>query len=193
MACSNDINDILGIVNDNSEEDVYEETTISIDKKGRITEQIVEPFNKDYYDVAELENEFVKLIDEINHNAQDSKANLKSIKQENGNVYVSLYFSTPKAYELLQDKQLFTGTVREASDNGYNMDVNLKSVKNGNVIGKVELMGMLDKHIVILDETVRVKLYRPIEYVSANVDIINENEIRVLSEAGGLAYIVLDK
>lgn len=192
VACSSD--DILEIFNNTAEEDVYEETTISIDKKGRITEQIVEPFAKDYYNVSELESEFTSAINDINaENDEGKRAILKSIKQENGKVYVNLNFANARAYEKLQNQRLFVGTVRDASEMGYGMEVTLKNVKDGNVIGKVELMGMLDKHIIILDEPVRVKCYRQVEYVSANIDIINENEIRVLSEAGGLAYIVLDK
>lgn len=172
----------------------YEETVIAIDKKSRVSLQIVESFARDYYNAEELKSDFQNAINEVNAKNEDNcKAALRSIRSEKGKVYVNLEFSSPKAYEDLQNQSLFVGTIKEAADNGYTMGVKLKNVTSGNLIGKVEIMGMLDRHIVILNEPVRVKLYRPIEYVSANVDVINENEVRVLSEAGGLAYIILDK
>ena len=71
------------------------------------------------------------------------------------------------------------------------MDVTLKAVDSQDKIGKVQIMGMNDNTIIILSEHVRVKAFKDIAYVSANVDVINSKEVRVLSESDGLAYLIL--
>jgi len=185
----------MGCGNDGTlSEDSYDETTISIDKKGRVKEQVVESFNKDYYDINELQSEINSAINDCNsQNGAESSITLKNVKQENGNVYVTLQFTDTHAYESLQNETLFYGTINEAYDKGHSMDVTLKGVQNGDKISKVQIMGMSDKHIVILSEPVKLKTGIPIEYVSANVDVLSKNEVRILSESGGLAYVVLEK
>lgn len=169
-----------------------DETTISIDKKGKIEEIIVETFDKSYYDVGELETEFRNEIDRFNSSGTGGKVSLKKIKLENNKVYVSLDFDSMEEYKGLLNEDLFCGTIKDAYDIGYKMDVTLKGVQNGDKIGKVEIMGMQNKNIVILSEPVKVSLYKNIAYVSANVEVISDKEARVLSESGGLAYIVLE-
>ena len=51
----------------------------------------------------------------------------------------------------------------------------------------------MDRHIIIMSEPVKLSSYSDIKYVSANVDVLGEREARILSESGGLAYIILDK
>lgn len=176
-----------------SDDDNFEETTISVDKNGRIRELIIEPFEKDYYDVDELKSELENAISDIKLSDSECEISLKDISVQNGNVYIKLDFANGKSYNALQNQEIFTGTVGDACAAGYSMDVTLKNVNSDEMIGKVEVMGMQDRHIIIMDEHVRLKCYRPVVYVSANVEVINENEIRVLSEASGLAYIILDK
>lgn len=174
--------------------DSFAETTISIDKKGRISQQIVESFDKDYYDVNELKQEFEGAISSYNQSADTAEAiKLKDIHVEDGSVYVSLDYASAKDYSELQKEQLFVGTINDAYNAGYMMSVTLKGTQEGDKIGKVEIMGMSDKHIIILSEPVRVHAYSNIKYVSANVDVISETDARVSSESGGLAYIILDK
>jgi len=169
-----------------------DETTISIDKKGKIEEIIVENFDKSYYDINELETEFSDLIEDYNSSSTDGKVTLKKIKLENNKVYVSLDFDSMEDYKGLLNEDLFCGTIKEAYDTGYKMDVTLKGVENGDKIGKVQIMGMQDKQIVILSELVKLSLCKNIAYVSANVEVLSAKEARVLSESGGLAYIILE-
>jgi hypothetical protein len=110
----------------------------------------------------------------------------------NGNLLtVDLDFTGPSDYENFTGESLFVGSVGDAYDNGYSMDVTLKGVEKGDKIGKVQIMGLSDNSIIILSEHVRVRAFDDIAYVSANVDVIGDNEARVLSESDGLAYIIL--
>ena len=172
-------------------EDDFEETTITVSKRGKVSEKIVESFNKDYYDLAELEDEFTRSVMEYNAAIGSEEISVKSIEQKDAKVYVDIDFNGPSDYESFVGESLFVGSISDAYDNGYTMDVTLKGVDAGDLISKVQIMGMSDKSIVILSEHVRVRTFRDIAYVSANVDMIDSNEARVLSESDGLAYLIL--
>lgn len=174
----------------NSEEEYYE-TEIVIDKYGQITENIVETFDKDYYNADELQQEFVNAISEYNNSYGSEEIKLKSFEVADGCVFVTLNFTGPSDYENFTNEEMFVGSINDAYDNGYTMDVSLKGIENGDIIGKVQVMGMKDRDIIILSEPVKVKTYKDIAYVSANVDPVGKREARILGESGGLAYIVL--
>ena len=106
-------------------------------------------------------------------------------------MFVDIDFTGPSDYESFVGETLFVGTVSDAYDDGYTMDVMLKGVEKGDIIDKVKLMGMRDKSIIILSEHVKVKTFRDIEYVSANVDVLGSKLARITSESDGLAYLVL--
>ena len=172
-------------------DDEYAETVIIVGKKGRISERIVESFSKDYYDIDELRGEFERSVSDYNESIGSEEIHLKGVDQKDSRVYVDIDFNGPSDYEHFVGESMFVGTVNEAYDNGYTMDVTLKGVENGDKIGKVQIMGMIDRDIVILSEHSRVRTYRDIAYVSANVDVIGPKEARVLSESDGLAYLLL--
>lgn len=179
---------------DKASNESYDETTINVDKNGKITETIVDSFDKEYYNIDELRNAFNAEIDQYNAIVGRSAAELKDIKTENNNVYVSVSFEDMKAYKAIQNKEFFFGTIKEAYEAGYRFDITMKGVENGDRIEKVQIMGMSDKHIVIFNEVARISTYRPIIYVSANVDVLKDKTARSSSESGsGLCYIVLDK
>lgn len=174
-----------------SSADDADETTITVSKKGRVSERIVENFSKDYYDIEELKGEFSRSVSDYNNTIGADEITLKNLELKESKVYVDLDFKGPSDYEKFVGETLFIGTISDAYDEGYRMDVTLKGTANGNKIGKVEIMGMKDKNIVILSEHVRVRTFDDIEYVSANVDVIDDREARVLSESDGLAYLIL--
>lgn len=169
----------------------YAESTIVVAKKGRISERIIENFDKDYYNLDELKSEFESLVSQYNENIGGEEIRLKKVELNGTLLTVDLDFTGPSDYENFTGERLFVGTVKDAYDNGYTMDVTLKGVENGDKIEKVQIMGLSDKSIVILSEHVRVRTFDDIAYVSANVDVLGDNEARVLSESDGLAYIIL--
>ena len=182
---------VLALSGCSEAEEDFDETTISVSKRGKVSERIVESFNKDYYDLAELEDEFTRSVMEYNAAMGSEEIRVKSIELKDSQVYVDVDFNGPSDYESFVGENLFVGTVSDAYDNGYSMDVTLKAVDSQDKIGKVQIMGMNDNTIIILSEHGRVKAFKDIAYVSANVDVINSKEVRVLSESDGLAYLIL--
>ena len=172
-------------------EDDYAETTLKLQKRGHVSESIVENFDKDYYNLEELKGEFTQMIGAYNDSIGSEEIKLKKIELKDSLVYVDIDFNGPSDYESFVGEKLFVGTIGDAYDNGYTMDVVLKGTEKGDKIEKIQIMGMPERTVIILSEHVRVKTFKDIAYVSANVDLIDSDEARVLSESDGLAYIVL--
>ena len=171
----------------------FAETTITVEKRGRVRESIVESFDKDYYDLDELTREFSTSVEDYNEAIGGQEIRLRGIElKKDSKIYVDLEFSGPSDYENFVGEKLFVGTVGDAYDNGYTMDVVLKGVEKGDKIDKLKIMSMADRNIIIMSEHARVRTFKDIAYVSANVDVIDSNEARVLSESDGLAYLILE-
>ncbi len=172
-------------------EDNYDETTLTVEKNGKVSQHIVESFDRDYYSIDELKGEYNDAVRSYNDSIGGEEIKLKNVELKDSRVYVDIAFTGPSDYESFVGEKLFVGTVNDAYDNGYSMDVTLKGVQEGDKIGKVRIMGMSDKDIIILSEHVRIKTFKDIAYVSANVDVVDDNQARVLSESDGLAYLIL--
>ena len=170
----------------------YAETTITVEKKGRVRESIVDTFDKDYYNIEELKTEFTDSVAKYNETIGGDEIRLRKIELKDSKVYVDIEFTGPSDYENFVGEKLFVGTIGDAYDNGYTMDVVLKGVEKGDKIDKIKIMGMSDRNIIIMSEHARIRTFKDIAYVSANVDVIDGNEARVLNESDGLAYLILE-
>ncbi|MCR5832255.1 MAG: hypothetical protein K6G67_08980 [Lachnospiraceae bacterium] len=171
----------------------FAETTITVEKRGKVKESIVENFDKDYYNLEELKTEFTASVDAYNESIGGDEIKLRNIElKKDSKIYVDLEFTGPSDYESFVGEKLFVGTVSDAYDNGYTMDVVLKGVEKGDKIDKLKIMSMADRNIIIMSEHARIRTFKDIAYVSANVDVIDSNEARVLSESDGLAYLILE-
>lgn len=168
----------------------FDESTLVLSKKGTVEQTIVESFDKPYYDINELKLEYENAVNDYNKSHEDS-ISLNDLKNMNGNVYVELNYSTCDAYEIFQNEELFVGTINDAYDNGYSMDVTLQGVKDKDIISKKELMDMKDMNIVIVSEPVLIKTFSNIAYISANVEVVDKNKARISGENDGLAYLIL--
>lgn len=172
-----------------SAEVVIAEPAFEINKKGEIVQTMVESFEKEYYSVDELKAELETALSDVS-NKTDESIELQNIYAENGKVFVKISYDTSSLAKSFLDEDIYFGTVNDAYDAGYLLDVNLKSVSDGLIIGKNELMGMKKNHIFICPESGMVYLDYKILYASANVEVIDDKSARVSSDSDGLAYIV---
>jgi len=169
------------------------ETTVIVEKNGKVTDAIVESFDKDYYDAAELEDMVNKELASYQKltGSKDS-AVLSDFKVEDKVANVGLEFATAVDYASFNDVAFFFGTISEAYAAGYDLDVILKSTSEEETIGKDALMEEMGSyHMIVSGEPIRIKTYGKILYTTANVDLIDDKEVRISSESEGLAYIIL--
>lgn len=176
-----------------SDDEIFDETTVSINKDGEIKEVIVESFDKDYYSEEGLNAFFQEKISDYNStNIGGGNVKLEELIVENGKAKATLTFDSADTYKAFNGASIFFGTVSEAYDKGYITETVLKENGSSSTITKIELMNELkDNNIIIVSEIVRVKCPSKITYTSANVEVIDDKNARISSESSGLAYILL--
>lgn len=128
------------------------ESTLVIDKTGRVTAYLVEEFDKTYYNLSEL----TAMVQEDAANFGWSAANSDQVKivsvepmEDDSRVVVTYQFEDTGSYEEFIKDRLFYGTVAEAVQRGYCDGVTLQSVKDGTVISDKDLLQRLGEYLVI--------------------------------------------
>lgn len=155
-----------------------ESTTICIDEDGTVTHKIVEPFEKDYYNVDALSSMVEEEIREYNEEKGSEAVKLISaeeITDENENVrkaLVTITYASAEDYQEFNGKLLFYGTVAQAIDAGYDVNVSLKSIKDETKqIGREEIEAMGSSYMVIYEEDAQISLTKQILYTNPECEV----------------------
>lgn len=194
------------------------ESTLVIDKSGRVTAYLVEEFDKNYYNISELS----AMVQEDAANFGGSEANSKQVKimgvdameGDSSRVVVTYRFDDTGSYEELIKDQLFYGTVAEAIQRGYAKGVTLQSVQDGTLMTETDLMQNLGEHLVIFypeqvqpdqvklnpeaEEQGQIVIYCPdkVEFVSQGAVVNQDGSISITWVEGSdyePVYILLKK
>lgn len=164
------------------------ESTIALDKKGKITDTIVEEFDKDFYDSEELQSEIESELAEYNKNFAADHVTLKKFEVKDGTATLQLVFDGSEYYEDYMEMTLFTGTVAEARAEGYELTGELLGADGA----QTSLDSLDEAQVLVLetDETVQVQTPGTILAVSAggNVSVTGKKQAAVAD--GGLSYII---
>lgn len=194
---------LCGLAGCTQEENVYvpvTSNTVEALEDGSITGYIVEPFEKDYYDVKELETMVRAEIDEYNEEKPDLTKGQgrvpilvdKVFMTEDGSqkVVVALNFGNPAVYQDYMGKEIFYGTLADAVTEGYDVDKKLAEVKGGKVLTGDKIQKNGEKRILILEEPVMVRTYQKVQYLSAGAKLTEEGFVDcTLNE--DLKYIII--
>lgn len=179
---------VLGILPGCTEEEaVYvpvTSNTIEALEDGSITGYIVEPFDKEYYDIKELEAMVRTELDAYNEEKKELTkgqgrvpvvVNKVSMAEDGSKkAVVALNFANAAVYQDYMGKELFYGTLAEAMEEGYNVDKKLAEVKGGKVLTGDKLQKNSEKKIVILEEPIMVRTYQKVQYLSAGTKLTEE-------------------
>lgn len=164
--------------------------TVIIDKKGQITEAIVEEFNQPYYDLDELKSDIEGQI--ASYNAQSGSEEaviLDKIELTEQTVHVNLIFADYNAYTGFNEKELFAGTVADAYSAGYEFP-QMKQT-DGTVISQADVLELGEKHVVIMEELQQVKVPGRITHISDGVSLVDDKTAINLNE-GQTAFIIYE-
>lgn len=184
----------------NNETDMEASSFLEIKKDGSVIETIVEDFSGEYYEEEELKNFIMSEVADFNNTSDLDKISVEQFENKDGVIHVKIVYPSVLSYaaynsDEYNSKTLFFGTVAEAYDAGMELDVTLTDGKDQEkTIGKEELLGMGDSHILISEEPVAVKVFGRIAYVSENVSVTGKNKaVMNIGEEGDLSdrwYIV---
>ncbi len=168
-----------------------EDDTISVDKKGRVTSTIVEEFDKEFYDAEELEGEIDEELAKYNQNFAADHIRKEAFKVEDGTASLQLVFDEWKYYSDYTGLTLFAGTVSEAEEEGYDLQLYGEYMDADGSLTDVDTVSAEgDVSVLILEEAVKVQVPGKILAVSPTdyVTITGSREASV--QEAGLSYII---
>ncbi|HIS25424.1 MAG TPA: hypothetical protein IAA57_00730 [Candidatus Pullilachnospira intestinigallinarum] len=161
-----------------------EETTVTVDDDGRITQALVENFSLDTYSSQELEEQIKGLIDAYNEENQGQKVSMESCQVKNEKARVLLEYASAADYRAFNLVDFFTGTVEEAQQEGYSFDCAFLDAAGKTVDDGTVPDGCAEMQVVIVKEPVCVLAPGEIRYVSSNMELLDKNRARLVSDTG---------
>ena len=163
--------------------------SLTILKDGSVDAVLIDDFSDGKYNESELAEYINKEL--LNYNASHGveSINMKNHTRRDESMVVELHFTTVKDYDEYMPYKLFTGTVQEAYDKGYDFDCALSFAQQPeHVIGKNDLMNMADKKILIFTGHGRISLPSKIKYYTQSMKQTSDRSVEA-SEDG--PYIII--
>lgn len=153
-------------------------TTVYVRDDGSISATFVEDFSQPQYDMAELQTMTETEITEYNGQNGEGSVTMTFFEVEGNIAKMQLDFVNYSAYSDFIGEDLFVGTIAEALDAGYVLDVSLTNPNNSEeIIGEHELLTMQEANIVIVENAIRVRTENKMLYMSADAVYIDEHEV----------------
>ena len=152
--------------------------SVSIAKDGSIESMIVEDFTESYYNVEDLNQMIQSTISDYQKVAPESVISIEACEMVDQKVKVVLKYNDAAAYTGYNSELLFVGTIQEAYEAGYDLNMTLTGTdKEATQISRQELLNMGENHIFIMENvlkegTLRVNCYDNILYTGNGVTAI---------------------
>ena len=168
--------------------DVIVQDSVIINRDGTLSEYIIEPFDRDRYEVAELYAMADKEAREYCNDHGQDRVKLQTVEimeQDPSQVRVVFTYISPKDYSAYNEGEILYGQVKDYPD------VISDSRFQAGVLPD-EKEKLLEKHILITD--VKAVFYCPwqVKYASTGV-VIDENGSADTRGCEGTAIIILGK
>ena len=167
-----------------------ERTTVEVKKNGHVTHTIVEDFTESYYDLEGLKDTIEEACEAYNGTMGSELVTLEEAEVEDGVLTAVMDYRSASAYAGFNRQALFTGTVKEAYDAGYDLNQTLYSAQeDGGTIGKEGLLNLPKAHILVIREAIDVRVWDKVLYRSDDV-ILQEDGSLIVTDSGKLSFIV---
>ena len=171
-----------------------ETTSVEIDKNGRVTNVIYEPFDQEYYDIQELSDMAASEISEYNVEYSNEKVSLEKAElvEDDSFAKLTMNYTSASDYSHFNQVSLFYGTVEEAMDKGYTISNALVNADGENIEGDY-IEKHKEKHIVITSDKSNIKTPYNIEYMSKGVTLKDKKEAVLSAVTMDTVQLLLSK
>lgn len=164
------------------------ETKLQIEKDGKITSVLVETFDKDFYNQDELLEMINLEIAQYNQKAGTQAIVLESLTvDELKRAIAVMEYQSDADYAAYNEVPFFTGTVKEARQEGVNLDVVLTEAGKESTIDKKEIEQLEAYHLVVWYGDMPVRVPGKIRYHGEGVRLLGSKqaiaEIATVGEA----------
>ncbi len=169
-------------------------TSVVIDKEGKVTHEIYEKFDRDYYDLQGLSDMAAQEISEYNVEYDTPKVTLGKAEliEDDKVARLSMVYESASDYSHFNQVSLFYGTVQEAIDRGYEVSKGLVN-SSGEKIDQEVIDKSLENHIIITSEKIDVITPYNIEYMSNGVSLNGKKEADLSAVTADSVQLLLSK
>lgn len=184
--------------------------SISIEKDGTVTHQIVGQFEQNYYEMDGLEALAAERVEEYCADNGDGCVTLESVEEQDNKILINLKYSAAEAYSGFNNRELYVGSLEEADNRGYALEkVAFVSTKGEPVeLGYIDDQGT--KKIIIIatkpGEEIQIITYGKVLYINQSADsgmdvsfadkksVLIDNPVREDGSGEGetLSYIIFE-
>ncbi len=99
-----------------------EVSSLSIDKEGNVSHQIVGQFEQEYYEKDGLMSLAQERVAEYCADNGEGSVVLGEVDEQDGKVLIHFDYASGADYSAFNGRELFLGTLEEAQGQGYNLD-----------------------------------------------------------------------
>jgi len=166
-------------------------TSIYIQDNGKITQAIVESFEKEYYSSQELQSMVEKEVDAYNSSYGEERITIQKAEIEADTLYLLIDFQDADTYGQYNEVYCFSGTVEQALKEGLSFDMIFKDIQYEEY-SAADVTEQKSNSVVVLKEEEIVQLQSPVKYVSNNVEVISDRMVQVMpiEKEEEYAYII---
>lgn len=178
--------------------DTVVNTSLVVDKDGRVTSYLVDTFDKDFYSLDGLKEMVQSEADTFNiahTDAAEDPLVVKAVQSvgEGATVQVVEEFTDTKVYEEYTEKELFYGTRVEALADGISVNLDLVNPEDGTPADQEKLEKALEKnHLLITNASAYIYCPYQVLYVSEGV-VMGEDGYVDASQSDGVVTILMKK
>ncbi len=160
------------------------ESTVFVEKKGKIVTTDVESFPEDTYDKGELEEYIKDVVATYNEENGEKSVVLDSLTVEDGVAEMILSYASGDDYAKFTEKSFFSGSIAEALASGYTFEGEFIDASSGETCTKEEATEDGTLKVVVLQGETAVKINGTIVYYSAGpVKLKDKSTLSISTEA----------
>lgn len=178
--------------------DAIEVTSLVVTDKGEVTSYLVGEFEKEYYSISELTTMAVNEAAEYNTEHQTGTTipvtveKAEALENDADKVILTYKYDSTESFMGYDESILFYGTVSEAADAGYDLNVILKNVKDGTLLSEAQLLQETDRYLLITDEKAKIYCPKKVTHVSDGA-VYEEDGTVDGTQAESTIYILMKK
>ena len=160
-------------------------SSLVLNKKGVLTQTIVEEWDQEQYDKKELQEQI-----ETEIKAYDQKIKLNSIRTKETKVTVKMTYQDLASYAEYNQVILFQGTVAQCQAAGYLLEGEFKTA-DGEAVDRTQVLNAGDAcTVLVFQEPLSVKLPGRILYCSNSLEIISGKEVKASLEENSTGFLL---
>lgn len=172
--------------------DVIEAPTAAVTKEGEVLVWLLGDFDKGYYSLSELTemavNEAVRFCAA---RQKETAAVVEKVETvQGGKVMVAYKFDGCDSCSEFLGGVFFFGTVSEAIEKGFSMDVIMRSVGDNSLFTEAQLRQAADRYLLITDMSANIYCPRKVTHIS-NGALVNGDGSIDPSMTEGPVYILM--